>query len=147
MVKSYAALVTIDRNGLTDIYPKLILLVERGYFRNSKSSDEFQHQAVYDLLFEVCAIFMYSLPHLSKTYTVRITVLCLARASHTSNFQSSLFPFLVPYLLGLIHIALMGSIYTTIAGGLFKILSSLFFFLLLVMLLCSTMILNKIQTT
>ena len=138
---------TIDRNGLTDIYPKLILLVERDYFQNSKSSDEFQHQAVYDLLFEVCAIFMYSLPHLSKTYTVRIAVLCLARASHTSNFQSSLFPFLVPYLLGLIHIALMGSIYTTIAGGLFKILSSLFFFLLLVMLLCSTMILNKIQTT
>ena len=28
------------------------------------------HQAVYDLLFEVCAIFMYSLPHLSPTYTV-----------------------------------------------------------------------------
>jgi len=53
--------------------------------------------AVYDLLFEVCAIFMYSLPHLSTTYT------------------SSIFPFLVPYLLGLIHIALMGSIYTTIA--------------------------------
>ena len=135
-------MVTIDRNGLTDIYLKLILLVERGYFRNSKSSDEFQHQAVYDLLFEVCAIFMYSLPHLSKTYTVRITVLCLARASHTSNFQSSLFPFLVPYLLGLIHIALMGSIYTTIAGGLCKILSSLFIF----QFLCSTMILNKILT-
>ena len=33
------------------------------------------------------------------------------------NFQSSIFPFLVPYLLGLIHIALMGSIYTTIAGA------------------------------
>ena len=110
------------------LYPKIIVVVERDYFQNSKSSDEFQHQAVYDLLFEVCAIFMYSLPHLSKTYTVRITVLCLARASHTSNFQSSLFPFLVPYLLGLIHIALMGSIYTTIAGGLFKILSSLFIF-------------------
>ena len=34
-------------------------------------------QAVYDLLFEVCAIFMYSLPHLSPTYTVQITILII----------------------------------------------------------------------
>ena len=34
-----------------------------------------RHQAVYDLLFEVCAIFMYSLPHLSTTYTVQIHII------------------------------------------------------------------------
>ena len=33
----------------------------------------------------------------------------------TGYLQRFVFPFLVPYLLGLIHIALMGSIYTTIA--------------------------------
>ena len=33
----------------------------------------------------------------------------------TGSLQRFVFPFLVPYLLGLIHIALMGSIYTTIA--------------------------------
>ena len=38
--------------------------------RNHHCHRHHHNQAVYDLLFEVCAIFMYSLPHLSPTYTV-----------------------------------------------------------------------------
>jgi len=53
--------------------------------------------AFYDLLFEILAVLMYSLPNLSLAY------------------KDSVFPFFLPYLLPLIHIALTGSVYTTIA--------------------------------
>jgi len=53
--------------------------------------------AFYDLMFEILAILMYSLPNISPEY------------------HETIFPHLLPYLLPLIHITLTGSVYTTIA--------------------------------
>ena len=57
---------------------------------------------------------MYSLPNISQSYNVRGNGSKLAKYCETLS-QDSIFPFFLPYLLPMIHIALTGSVYTTIA--------------------------------
>ena len=66
-------------------------------------------------MFEMLAILMYSLPNISKSYSVRPANNSMQRQLQNGIFQETFFPHLLPYLLPLIHIALTGSVYTTIA--------------------------------
>ena len=58
-------------------------------------------------MFELFAILMYSLPNISKFYV------------------DNVYPTILPYLLPLIHIALTGSIYTTLAVAMERCVTAL----------------------